>query len=155
MIMFNKDMKRIEQFNNCTWHHVKNYLQVDANVEFVGVIDSDEQLDGEILVENNVALFGKTNYKRKLREYTVNFDHVMFDLNPDLINSEEYLDKKSEIIQNLIHIYNGGTVETVPYPMPLTRISETIDVQFIKDKEIPITVYSKQEVIDQFTSKLK
>ena len=154
-IIFDKDMRRLEHFTNCTWQHIKNYIKVDQNIAFIGIINSEEYIDGEAIVENSKVIFGKTIETRKLKELTVNFDFNFFEYNINVINSEPYLVNKDKIIKNLIHIYNGGSVESVPFPMPVTKIIETLTTEFVKHAEQDIQVYSLEQAVDQFMSKLK
>lgn len=155
VIIFNEEMKRIEHFTNCTWQHIKNYLQVNSECRFIGVIDYNDMISGEAVVEDYKIFFGKSIDKRKLRNITINFDFVFFNENIDIINSQEYINLRSNIIENLIHIYNGGSVDSVPFPMPVTKTIETTSTEFIKEAEQDIQIYTVEQAIEQFISKLK
>lgn len=155
IIIFNEHMKRIEHFTNCTWHHVKSYLEINSNVSFIGAINSDTFLDGEILIESSKIFFGRTSQITKLRQITLNFDKDFFESSIDVINSEEYINIRANIIENLIHIYNGGSVDSVPFPMPVTKTIETNSIEFTKEAEQDIQIYSLQQAVDEFISKLE
>ncbi len=155
IIIFNEHMKRVEHFTNCTWHHVRSYLEINSNFSFIGVINSDTFVDGEVLIQGSKILFGRTDRIRKLRQITLNFDQYFFESNMNIIDSEEHINTRANIIENLIYIYNGGSTDSVPFPMPVTKIVEVVSSEFIKEAEQDIQIYSLQQIMDEFISKLK
>jgi hypothetical protein len=54
-----------------------------------------------------------------------------------------------KVNQNLLHIYNGGSQDTVPNPMPYSKEQIVIENIFNKKSEIAnLVVYSRQQIID-------
>ncbi|MDD3412399.1 MAG: hypothetical protein PHY47_00200 [Lachnospiraceae bacterium] len=106
-------------------------LFFDSNYDFSGPIKCNENFDIEKGIEE--IEIKKTKIPRIF----------FWEKYLDTINN--YPDRNhKEIHENQIHIFNGGTEETVPYPLPEDEIkTEKIRVFTVKETIKPKSVYDR------------
>lgn len=133
-VIFDSNKKLMGQFSYFTNAHVNTFCVNNPSAEHFLFLDGDESivLEGELRLSNSNQL---------LVGYLDQVDHPVETIR--VFNWEKYSDPanvpeglESEVNANLMHLYNGGTEQTVPYPFDDVEIESNIYEDYVVGETI-------------------
>lgn len=145
-IIFDNQGRKIESLLLASQESLKNYFMYNDEADRVVFIENDQHLQNElILIDTRID---RGYYEEQTKVITIsgvfNFDHYQ---------GGEFIDDIPENIfkinENLIHIYNGGSIESVPYPMPYS-IDKVIEKEefVILERLENLIVYTRENILN-------
>jgi hypothetical protein len=145
-IIFDNQGRKIESLLLASQESLKNYFMYNDEADRAVFIENDQHLQNElILIDTRID---RGYYEEQTKVITIsgvfNFDHYQ---------GAEFIDDIPENIfkinENLIHIYNGGSIESVPYPMPYS-IDKVIEKEefVILERLENLIVYTRENILN-------
>lgn len=125
--------------------NVKNFVMQNNDVSHICILNNfNNHFSGEIILKDNQIFVGRYETVEKFINESGNFDLKFYES-----STEEYDEETTfKINKNLSHIYNGGSDETVPYPMPYNKSEYKIEQIFkINSKVIPDSIYNREQIL--------
>ena len=141
-LILDKNNSVIQSMTRATILSIKNYFNINKDSENAILIDREKEIEGDIIVESDRLVVGskKDFFIEKNKTGAFNFEYY------NTLLAEEISDNK--IIANLIHVYNGGSIDTVPYIMNYEETYIEIETKFETIEIIlDFKKYSRQELL--------
>jgi hypothetical protein len=141
-LILDKNNSVIQSMNRATIFSIKNYFNINKDSETAITIDREKEIEGDITLESERLLISKKKdfFIEKIKTGSFNFDYY------STLLAEEISDNK--IIANLIHVYNGGSLDTVPYLMSYEEKYIEVETKFeIIEIILDFKKYNKEEIL--------
>ena len=145
-IIFNNQGRKIESLLLASKDSLKNYFMYNDEADRAVFIENDQHLQNElILIDTRID---RGYYEEQTKVITIsgvfNFDHYQ---------GVEFIDDTPENIlkinENLIYIYNGGSIESVPYPMPYSVDKVVEKEEFVILERLEnLIVYTRENILN-------
>jgi hypothetical protein len=142
-LILNNKNTIIESIVMASKTNIKSFFYNNVDADSAILIDRQDHLDGSILIQDSVITTG--HYEDEFLSVVL---EGVFDIDKyQLIPASDIYD--SRIISNLIHVYNGGQLQDVPFPMPYRKEFMNIVNSFNeKEKIYEFTRYSKEQILN-------
>lgn len=145
-IIFNSQGRKIESLLLASQESLKNYFIYNDDADRAVFIDNDQHLQNELILIDTRIDRGYYEEQTKViaTSGVFNFDHYQ---------GVEFIDDTPENIlkinENLIHIYNGGSIEDVPYPMPYSIDKIVKKEEFVILERLEnLIVYTRENILN-------
>lgn len=131
-IFFDVNGKKLESLLNATTENVNGYFINNNDAYKCALVDISEHINNEVLLGVTSIIVGSTQSVSSIEISEGQFDFDYYSNTSDIFPDD--LTQKINI--NLIHIYNNGSVDTVPFPIPYSKQIETTSMSFVADFEL-------------------
>lgn len=116
-LIFDSSFKKVECIENASHLSIKNYFAFNLEAQFAAFVFEPFNESAIAMLENGVILLGRYEQIEKSYEVSGVFDLQYYSTTQDTFDEST----TQKINENLMYVFNGGSVETVPNPMPYTK----------------------------------
>jgi hypothetical protein len=143
-LIFDTYLKKIECLNDATHLSIKNYFIFNLEAQFAVFISESFNESANAILKDGVVLLGSYDQIEKSYEVSGVFDLHYYSTTEDTF--DEVTTEK--INENLLHVFNGGTVDTVPNPMPYIKHFPYKEQMFVSEAAVNFTELLSREQVE-------